>query len=92
VINAVRGGFRIEPHFAAIDQHTRRGRAAGRSAIDFKKQGRLVAGRLGQNRYEEHAWGERQPFLPRPEDDGGEPDIEFPPVDWPDGKAAARQA
>ena len=69
VINAARGGFRIEPHAAAID---------------FKKQGRLVAGCLGPNRYEERAWGTRQPFLARPDDDGGEPDIEFPPVHWAD--------
>lgn len=84
VIHAARDGFRIEPPAAAIDQHTRRGRAAGRSALDFKKEGRLVAGPLDPNRYEERAWGERQPFLPRPEDDGGEPDIEFPPVHWRD--------
>ena len=86
--HAIKNGFRIEPHAAAVDMHTRRGRAMGKSLGDFKNEGRYVAGATSddprcRNDYEELLWGERQPYLPRPEVPDGEPDIEFPPARLP---------
>lgn len=86
--HAVQDGFRIEPHPAAVDMHTRRGRAMGRSLRDFRDEGRHVAGARAddpkcQNLYEALLWGERQPYVPRPEEPDGEPDIVFPPAKLP---------
>jgi len=82
---ARRGGFRIEPHPCAIDMHTRRGRRAGKRLIDFRLEGRRLAGNLRQddptdptyNQYERLLWGTLQEPLARPEE-GGDPDIDLP--------------
>ena len=60
----------------------------GKSLRDFKNEGRYVAGATQddprcRNDYEELLWGVRQPYLPRPEESDGEPDIEFPPAKLP---------
>ena len=86
--HAIKNGLRIDPHRVGVDMHTRRGRAMGKSLRDFRNEGRHVAGARPddpkcQNLYEELLWGERQPYLPRPEEPDGEPDIAFPPAKLP---------
>ncbi len=78
VQNRKKHGWRIKPHDAAVDKHTAAGRAKGRNGSHFRHHGRLVAGQLGRNDYEAPKWGGNQDHLPRPEEPGGEPDVEIP--------------
>jgi hypothetical protein len=71
-------GLRIEPPDCAIDLHTARGKRSGKDLKHFIEAGRLIAGKLGRNAYELMRWNFKQPYLPRPGDDGGDPDIEIP--------------
>jgi hypothetical protein len=89
-------GFRIKLHPSSADKHTKRGRAMGKTVKDFRFEGRYVAGVLDperdprtRNDWEEICWGERQPYLPRPEEPGGEPDIELPTLVWDPSKPNA---
>lgn len=78
-------GLRIAVPDAALDLHTRQGREMGKDLNDFRDNGRLCAGKLGRNDYEELNWGPgtAQPLLGRPGEDGAEPDVELPPRCWP---------
>jgi replication-associated recombination protein RarA len=92
--HSVKNGVRVEPHSSAIDAHTRTGRSLGKSGKDFRFEGRYVAGVNDddprcRNDYEPLMWGERQPYLARPEELNGEPDVVLRPLVWnlekPDG-------
>lgn len=69
-------GLRIEPPDYAVDLHTSRGKRMGRDIQHFIEHGRLIAGELGQNDYEIARWGEKQPYLGEPGEDGQPPDID----------------
>ena len=89
VHHAIADGFRIQPHRSAVDMHTRRGRASGKSLRDFRFEGRYVAGPRSddarcRNDFEARLWGARQPYLARPDEDPAEADIELPPLHWAD--------
>jgi hypothetical protein len=63
---------------------------------DSRHEGRYVAGDLGpekdprtRNDWEKICWGERQPYLPRPEEPGGEPDIDLPTLVWHESQPSA---
>jgi replication-associated recombination protein RarA len=71
-------GWRIQPHQSSFDKHTATGRRAGRGKRHFRDEGRLLAGPLPPNEYEELFWGQKQPYVPLPTEKGGEPDAEIP--------------
>lgn len=71
-------GWRIQPHEAAVDKHTATGRKQGKGKKHFKDEGRIVAGPIERNDFEHIFWGVKQTYVPRPDEDGGEPDVEIP--------------
>jgi hypothetical protein len=92
----MKSGFRPQLHPSSVDKHTRRGKQQGKTVQDFRNEGRYVAGEqdattdpLVRNDWEEVFWGARQPRLPRPGEEGGEPDIELPELVWDESKPNA---
>jgi len=86
---ATKAGYRIPLHPSSIDVHTMRGKQLRKTMEDFKREGRLVAGEqdpsndsLTRNDFEVALWGERQPYLPRPDEPGGEADAPLPVLVW----------
>jgi hypothetical protein len=76
---ARQAGFRITPHGAGVDMHTKRGREMGKGFVDFATEGRYVAGVRGRNDYEKLLWGREQDPVDWPSP-SGDPDIDLPPL------------
>jgi hypothetical protein len=92
----MKSGFRIKLHPASVDKHTKRGKEMGKSVVDFKNEGRYVAGEqdatkdpMVRNDWESVLWGTKQPHVGRPGEEGGEDDIELPELVWDESKPNA---